>query len=640
MAPVLVTGEGEVLADPTPAWRVPLPSGHCGHPGPIPPRPTLHDEEFRRAIEAIKLRAPIEDVVRERVPGLKKSGHGWVACCPFHEERTPSFRVDPRRGTWHCFGACGTGGDQIGFLERIDSLPFMEVLEILSARTGIELPRKSSRSGDGGDSAQEKRSQDALREVLERSATFYRSQISTPEGARAAEYLRQRGLSEQTADAFGIGYAPASGAALVTVLRAANVDLALAAAAGLVRTNDQGRTYDFFRGRLVIPIRDERGRIATTLFHKGRLIYALDRAMAAIRRDGRIVLVEGYTDVMAAHQHGVENVVAVLGTATTEDHAALVRRTGARRATLVFDGDEAGAKAAGKALHGLLPLDLDIDVVALRGGVDPCDLLVRDGARAFHAEIELARGWFEHVTGPLSALTGAALSREVDRVLELVARVRTPVHRESLLKDLAKRLGMPVEVLRQQRGAPVLQREASTPVRTLAPVDPGVEPTGVEPPGIEPMVRKAWGEIAGAVLADPSLVPLVRESAGRCPVAEFAAILAAILRLYGEEEAVIDEGAVMNVLADHPARRLVQPLFETARAAESPRVQWEGAQRALAQIEKRRLDARALLEMREAERAAFASGGETAAAASPAAIEIARSFQQESLRLAGFSRPD
>ena len=132
----------------------------------------------------------------------------------------------------------------------------------------------------------------------------------------------------------------------------------------------------------------------------------------------------------------------------------------------------------------------------------------------------------------------------------------------------------------------------------------------------------------------------MRESAERCPDAEVAAILAAILRLYGEEEAVIDESAVMNILAEHPARRLVQPLFETARAAESPRVQWEGAQRALALLEKRRLDARALQEIREAERAAFAAGGETAAASSLAAIEIARSFQQESLRLAGFSSPD
>ena len=610
----------------------------------------MHDEEFRRAIEAIKLRAPIEDVVRERVPGLKKSGNGWVACCPFHEERTPSFRVDPRRGTWHCFGACGTGGDQIGFLERIDNLPFMEVLEILSARTGIELPRRPARGGEDADVSREKRAQDSLREVLERSAGFFRSQLSTPEGSRAATYLRARGLDEKTAELFGVGYAPASGTALLTALRAAKVDLELGSKAGLLRTNDAGRTYDFFRGRLVIPIRDERGRIAgfgarrlsdedesgpkyintaeTPLFRKGRLIFALDRAMAAIRREGRIVLVEGYTDVMAAHQVGVENVVAVLGTATTEDHAALIRRTGARRATLVFDGDEAGAKAAGKALQGLLLLDLEIDVVTLRGGLDPCDLLVRDGAPAFRAELDLARGWFEHATESLAGLAGAALSREVDRVLEFVSRVRTPVQRESLLQDLARRIGMPVDVLREQRERHTTLRAAPAPSR--ADVREAADP----------VVSRAWGEIAGAVLADPSLVPLVREAANRCPDEAVAAILATILRLYGEEDAVIDESAVLNLLADHPARVLVQPLCEKARAADSPRMQLEGAQRALALSERRRAEARAVQALREAERAAFAAGGESAAAASPAALEIARSLQQESLRLAGSQSPD
>src|SRR5262249_35857818 len=151
-----------------------------------------------------------------------------------------------------------------------------------------------------------------------------------------------------------------------------------------------------------------------------------------------------------------------------------------------------------------------------------------------------------------------------------------------------------------------------------------------------PVVNRAWGEIAGAVLADPSLVPLVRDAAARCPDAAVGAILATILRLYGEEDASIDESAVLNLLADHPARALVQPLCEKARAAESPRSQLEGAQRALALSEKRRADARALQALREAERAAFVAGGESAAAASPAALEIARSLQQESLRLAGF----
>jgi DNA primase len=337
----------------------------------------------------------------------------------------------PAAGTWHCFGACGTGGDSIGFLQRIDNLPFLEALEVLAARTGVELPKRTRAGGAG---SRDDRGEQAVRDTLERALVFYRRELATPEGARAAAYLRERGIADATAEAFGVGYAPANGQALVASLRDAGLDLADAIAAGLVRRTDEGRAYDFFRGRLVIPIRDERGRAVgfgarrlrddddasgpkyvntseTALFHKGRLVYALDRALPRIRREGRIVLVEGYTDVMAAHQHGFDNVVAVLGTSTTEDHAALIRRSGARRATLVFDGDEAGGKAAGRALHGLLPLEIEIDVVALRGGVDPCDLLVRDGAAAFRAHLDLARGWFEHVLDGLAGRAGRRASR-------------------------------------------------------------------------------------------------------------------------------------------------------------------------------------------------------------------------------------
>lgn len=597
----------------------------------------MQDEEFRRAIEAVKLRAPVEDVVRERVPGLKKSGNGWVACCPFHEERTPSFRVDPRRGTWHCFGACGTGGDQIGFLQRIDNLPFLEALEILAARTGVELPRRTGPGrGAGGTSGQESRDENLVRAVLERAVDFFRRELATPEGARAAAYLRKRGLSAATAESFDVGYAPASGQALVSTLRDAGIDLAHALAAGLVRRTDEGRAYDFFRGRLVIPIRDERGRTVgfgarrlreddsagpkyvntqeTAIFRKGRLVYALDRALPRIRREGRIVLVEGYTDVLAAHQHGFENVVAVLGTATTEDHAALIRRSGARRATLVFDGDEAGSKAAGRALHGLLPLEIEIDVVALSGGVDPCDLLIRDGADGFRAHLDLARGWFEHTCQGLASLAGVALSREVDRVLELLARVRTPVQRESLLKELAARLDLPAASLREQwrmRGGP-----RAEPPAKLRPVA-----AAAADPAHDPHERRDWGELVGALIADASLIPLARSQADRCGEEDYARILRALFDLYTREDGAVDAGSVMNLLADDPARDLVVPLVEKAATAESPRALLEGALRSLRRRELERQ--RAPLGER------FTRGDDAAGQA-----------LQENLRLAGALHPD
>lgn len=266
------------------------------------------DDDFRRAIEAIKNRAAIEDVVRERVPTLRKRGVLWEACCPFHEERTPSFKVDPRRGTWHCYGSCSTGGDQISFLERIDNLSFVEVLEILAARTGVELPRRRREDPARRDEEQK------LRAALESAANYYRRHLKSPEGARAGEYVAGRGLTDTTAEAFGVGYAPASGTALVEHLRAQGHEFETLEKAGLARRNDAGRAYDFFRGRLMIPIRDSEGgvigfggrRLAdddasgpkyvntpeTELFKKGRLIYAWDRALPNVRRGGRVASVK------------------------------------------------------------------------------------------------------------------------------------------------------------------------------------------------------------------------------------------------------------------------------------------------------------------------------------------------------------
>jgi DNA primase len=572
----------------------------------------LDNDEFRRAIEAIKLRAPIEDVVRERVPTLRKAGALWVACCPFHDEKTPSFKVDPRRGTWHCFGACGTGGDQISFVERIDNLGFMDALEILAARTGVELPRR--RSEDPAESAE----RDGMRRALEQATRFYRRELSRPEGARAARYLQDRKLTPAVLETFAIGYSPAGGQALIEELRAAGVALEHALAAGLARRNDQGRAYDFFRGRLIIPIRDHQGQVVgfgarrlddddasgpkyvntpeTPLFHKGTLIYALDRAIGHVRRGGHIVLMEGYTDVMAAHQVGLENTVAVLGTATTDEHAALIKKSGARRISLVFDGDEAGRKATYKALQGLLPLEVEIDVVCLKGGDDPCDLLTREGAQPFSAELELARSWFDFLADGLSGLRGAELSREVDRVLELLGRLSKPVHRESLLALLARRLDLPVESLREQW---VSTRDGGRAARPRASTEPEARrkesPSASSSTSTDPLMHRAFTELIGALLCDSSLVPLARPFVALCPDAQLAAILDAILALHADPDASIDSRSVMAHLGENAARNRVVPIHEHAATAESPRALLDGQIRFL---KRRRIE----LENREIER--------------------------------------
>ena len=426
----------------------------------------MQSHDLKQVTESIKLRVSIEDAVRERVPLLKRAGRLFTACCPFHQEKTPSFKVDPQRGTWKCYGACGVGGDVLSFVQRFDGVTFGEALEGLAQQAGVELP-KGWRVKHGQDSERHGKIYDAL----ERAERFYARLLAGPKGTAAREYLKQRGIETLTAETFGIGLSPMSGNPLLDFGQKEGGELlASLILAGLVRKGE-GRSYDFFHGRLMIPIRDARGRTVgfggrrlddrvdspkyvntaeTAVFHKGRLIYGLDRATKAVRSSRHLILVEGYTDVMAAHQVGCAHVAAVLGTSTTEDHAALVRRTGARRITLVFDGDEAGRRATFRALEGLLPLQLDLDVLRLPAGKDPCDLFMEEGQQGFEKRLESCFDWLEFALDGLAAESGAKLSEGVDQVLRLIQRLPKPVHRESSMTRIAEALELPVDTVRLQ----------------------------------------------------------------------------------------------------------------------------------------------------------------------------------------------
>lgn len=595
----------------------------------------------RRVLEEIKLRAPVEDVVLERVPELKRSGSLLVACCPFHEEKTPSFKVDPRRGTWHCYGSCSRGGDQISFVMEFDRVDFRDAVEILAAKTGVEL-----RAADP-ERRQTKREDDEARAVLARAERFFARRLTTDEGQAARAYLESRGITGDVLEAFGLGWAPAGGRVLVDEARRSGASLERLEETGLMRRTDSGRPYDFFRGRLMIPIRDERGRTVgfgarrlhddaeagpkyintpeTRLFHKGRLIYGLDQAMNAARREGHLILVEGYTDVIAAVRAGLHNVGAVLGTATTEEHAGLVRRAGARRVSLVFDGDEAGKRAALRALHGLLPLDIEIRVAVLPTGVDPCDALSpEDGdferARAeFCAQLDAAPDWFDFLLADLEGLRGHELSNGVDTLLEVLLRLSKPVHKEARLSELAERLKLPIDSLREQwrelparrraenarrraaqdssqdsnRATSPAQEHSADGARNSAPAthvatesqspSPNHPEASPRPAKTERRVLHAFGGMLGAVLCDTSLVPLLQAHRHPCPAPELAPVLEAILALYEREAPEIDADHVMTELGEDPTRTRVVPILEYARRAESPTLLFEEGARFLTQ---------------------------------------------------------
>lgn len=592
---------------------------------------TLHppalpvNDDLRRAIDEIKLRTPLEEVVRERVPSLKKAGRLWIACCPFHDEKTPSFKVDPARGTWRCYGACATGGDVIRFVERSQNVDFIEALRFLAARSGVALPERRTERDRAEDAERE-----ALYAALARAAEFYRRSLHTPQGAVALHYLRERGLEPNTLEAFGVGYAPSGGEVLSARARDAGVAEDVLLRTGLARRDERGRVYDFFRDRLMIPIRDLKGRVVgfggrrlsdadprnpkyintseTELFHKGRLIYALDLALEHVRRSGHLMLVEGYTDVMAAHQVGLRTVVAVLGTATTDEHAALVRKSGARRVSLVFDGDEAGRKATYKALAGLLSLDVALDVVRIPGDEDPCDLLVREGKAPLEGLLATATPWFDFVVEGLAALPATERARAIDTALELVARLPRALDRDAHLTALAERLDFPLEGVRmqfetlpgrqreRQRAREAARAQTATPnsqrTGAAATTSSGSSESGGTPSPVaarpktreDELLRRAFGELAGVALLDARYASLLAPSVEFCRDEDVHALLAAIVRLapvgaeHSAEPVVFPLSALLTEFAEAPAlQQLVMGVLDHVERAENPAALFEGA---------------------------------------------------------------
>jgi len=561
----------------------------------------LQDLEFRQFIERVKLRTPIEVVIGERLSALRKRGALYWACCPFHQEKTPSFAVDPRRGTWRCYGACGEGGDVLSFVERFDGLSFLEALRLLARQCGEELPERSLHGRAKGDEA----ALEARHELLRWAGEIYRRAWRGPDAREAREYMLRRGLSEPTLEAFGVGWASASGQDLVGAAQRDGKPLDWLCEAGLLRRTEGGRHYDFFRGRVLIPIRDRLGRVVgfggrllgsaaegeggtgeprgpkylntpeTPLFHKGRLIFGLDLAANPIRSTHQLLVVEGYTDVMAAHQAGWKNAVAVLGTATTDDHAALIRRSGARTVVLVFDGDEAGRKASLRALAGLLKLPIELRVAVLPEGRDPGDLLVEaSGAEVFNSCVEGAREWFDWCLLGLEGKRGSELANAVEERFPLLARVARPLERSARLSELARFLGLPEVDVRAQWAAFERAQRPSVQPAVPAPALPRTNARAATHGSAEQRSASAYSLLIGALLLDNSLVPLYTHLADGCPEGELAALFRTLLELYEHDEsgAPIDASALMTALGDHPARVRVVALATMAEQAESPAI--------------------------------------------------------------------
>ncbi|MGD8323793.1 MAG: DNA primase, partial [Gammaproteobacteria bacterium] len=344
----------------------------------------------RAFIDDLISRADIVEVVGRRV-ALKKAGSNYKGLCPFHDEKTPSFNVNPARGIFKCFG-CDAGGNAIDFLMKFDHLPFPEAIEALADLLGVPMPERET------DSHEPVRA--PLLNVLDKADQYFRAQLR--EHQPAIDYLKGRGIDGPTAARFGLGYAPEGWSGLLDTFEAGRRSELLQA--GLIRRNEQGREYDYFRNRIMFPIRDARGRTLgfggrvmgdgepkylnspeTPVFEKGRTLYGIYEARRSPGRIHDVLVVEGYMDVIAIAQHDAGHALATLGTATTREHVQQLTRL-ADEVIFCFDGDAAGRRAAWRALETCLPFgggNVSIRFMLLPGSLDPDSVLRERGVEVF-----------------------------------------------------------------------------------------------------------------------------------------------------------------------------------------------------------------------------------------------------------------
>ncbi len=564
--------------------------------------------------EEIRRRVDIVELVGAQA-ALKKSGRYYKALCPFHQEKTPSFHLDPERGLFHCFG-CGVGGDIFDFMMRTANLSFMEAAAELARRAGVRIetsPEAEKRASE----------REQLLRALDGARDNFRTTLAGPQGEKARQYLAQRGLSDEIVARFQLGYALPGWDGLLKALAAKRYPDAVLEQAGLVAARQGGGYFDMFRDRLIFPIFDLQDRVVafggraldaaepkylnskeTPAFSKGRLLYALSQAREAIRDTGETLVVEGYMDALACHQFGFTNAVASLGTALTADQVALLRRF-APRVVLVYDPDRAGQAATERGLALCEEAELAARVAVLPAGEDPDAVLRKRGAEAFGQLVAGALPTFEYTVEMASQRHDSA-SREgklalIDEVLTVVQSVANPVRSAEYLRALAGRFDLPEDALRQRlrsrrradrsstkdAGAPALRgdrarEEAERLLLHLMVAEPARRKTIAQTLKVNSFIIPAHQALAEAVFAAPEgEISALREGLDD----EAAALL---MRLAFEAPPVSDRDS------DRAVADAVRYMVHTEPAAAERRRVWEAIQAAQArgdEVELRRLQA-------------------------------------------------
>jgi DNA primase len=435
-------------------------------------------------IDDLKSHCDIVQVVQERVP-LRRSGATWKGLCPFHGEKTPSFHVNGDKGFFHCFG-CGVGGDVIKFVELYDKVTFPEAVRQLAARAGLPVPEPE----EGGETAESQRDREALLKVHEVAAAWFREQLATPAGAAARRQLQQRGLTAETIEWLGAGYAPAARDGLKTKLLKDGFAVGLLARSGLVIQRDDKSVVDRFRNRLMIPIYRDNGAIVafggrameagqqpkylnspeTPIYVKGRTLYGLHLSKSAITRAKYAVMVEGYFDVAQAVQAGITNVVASSGTALTPAQAKLLKRF-TSKVVLSFDPDAAGQGAAARSSELMVAEGFQVNVAMLPAGDDPDNFIRKHGGAAYQEKLRNSRPYLEYLldraAGEHDFSQDDSRREFLSRMLTVAARIPDAAARDQFADRLAHKARITEEVVRAEIRKAAVQRQTTVEERRL-----------------------------------------------------------------------------------------------------------------------------------------------------------------------------
>ncbi|HEY0663873.1 MAG TPA: DNA primase, partial [Thiobacillaceae bacterium] len=443
-------------------------------------------------IDDLLARADIVEIIDARVP-LKKAGRDYVACCPFHNEKTPSFSVSPAKQFYHCFG-CGAHGTAIGFLMEYDHLDFVEAIKELAKHLGVSMPETRELTP----AEQSRRAQEEnIYDVLAEAARFYQAQLRKhPQASQAVDYLKNRGLSGEIAKEFAIGYAPAGWNNLLQALGQPRLKLLIDA--GLVIEKEDGKYSARFRERIMFPIRDRRGRVIgfggrvlgdgtpkylnspeTAVFHKGRELYGLYEARQSVKDWSRVLVVEGYMDTVALAQYGIHNVVATLGTAVTPEHLELLFRN-TSEVVFCFDGARAGRQAAWRGLENALPAMHDgrqVRFIFLPEGEDPDTLVRKIGADEFNkaiaAAIPLSEFMIEQLGQQVDLRSVDGQAQLVEKLRPLISRMPAGAYRTLMVERLAEWSRMKnhdlLRVLGQPAGSSAVPAQRSGGARDKQP---------------------------------------------------------------------------------------------------------------------------------------------------------------------------